>query len=59
MKYLNMKSHYGTETVDELDPRDFSTHKEFRQELRRLLNEYHLSGMNVYISSRPDKTWNS
>ena len=59
MKYLNMKSHYGTETVDQLDPRDFTSFKEFRQELRRLLNEYHLSGMNVYISSRPDKTWNN
>jgi len=59
MKYLNIKSHYGTETVDQLDPRDFTSFKEFRQELRRLLNEYHLSGMNVYISSRPDKTWNN
>ena len=59
MKYLNIKSHYGTETVDQLDPKDFTSYKEFRQELRRLLNEYHLSGMNVYISSRPDKTWNN
>lgn len=59
IKYLNMKSQYGVETVDDLDSRDFPTYKEFRQELRRLVNEYHLSGMSVYISSRPDKTWNN
>ena len=53
-----MKTSYGVETVDELNPEDFNTIKEFRTELRRLVNEYHLSGMNVYISSRCDKTWN-
>ena len=58
IKYLNMKTNYGTETVDDLDSRDFQTPREFRAELRRLVNEYHLCGMNVYISSRPDKTWN-
>lgn len=57
MKYLNIKSHYGVETVDELSPSDFKTYKEFRQELRRLVSEYQLSGMNVYVSSRCDKTW--
>ena len=56
-KYLNMKSNYGTETVDQLDSADFSTYKEFKAELRRLISEYHLSGMNVYVSSRATKEW--
>lgn len=57
MKYLNIKSHYGVETVDELNPKDFASFKDFRIELRRLVSEYQLSGMNVYVSSRCDKTW--
>lgn len=56
-KYLNLKTQYGTETVDELDTKHFCTYKEFRQELNRLVNEYQLSGMNVYVSSRCTKEW--
>ena len=58
MKYFNIKSVYGVETVDELNRKDFKTYREFKNEVRRLLGEYHLSGMNVYLSSRCDKTWN-
>ena len=58
MKYLNMKTDYGVETVDELDRKDFKTFREFRQELIRLINEYRIAGMNVYTSQRCDKTWN-
>ena len=56
-KYLNLKTHYGVETVDELDSSDFKTYKEFREELKRLLYEYHLSGQNAYISIRACKEW--
>jgi hypothetical protein len=56
-KYLNMKTVYGTETVDELNETDFLYFKEFRTELRRLINEYHLAGMQVYISSRCTNEW--
>lgn len=55
MRYLNLKTNYGTETVDELDPKDFNSPKEFRKELRRLVGEYGLAGMNVYASQRPCK----
>lgn len=55
MRYLNLKTAYGTETVDQLDPKDFQTRREFRQELKRLVNEYHIAGMNVYISQREAK----
>lgn len=57
-KYFNMKTSYGVETVDELSLSDFTSFKEFKIEVRRLLSEYTLCGMNVYISQRCDKTWN-
>ena len=58
MRYLNFKSVYGVETIDELNPKDFITFKEFRIELRRLISEYNLAGMNVYSSQRCSKDWN-
>lgn len=58
MKYFNIKSNYGTETVDELNPKDFKSYREFKKELNRLVKEYHIAGINVYISQRCDQTWN-
>lgn len=58
MKYLNIKTIYGVETVDELNPKDFETFKEFRAELKRLVKEYHIANMDVYISQRCCKEWN-
>ena len=57
MKYFNYKTGYGVETVDQIDQKDFIWYKEYRQELRRLLNEYRSAGMDVYISSRSTKDW--
>ena len=57
MKYFNIKTQYGVETVDQLDQKDFTFYKDFRQELVRLLNEYRLAGMNVYISQRACKEY--
>ena len=57
MRYLNYKSSYGIETVDQIDQKDFIFYKEYRQELVRLLNEYRLAGMNVYVSRRSTKDW--
>lgn len=59
MKYLNMKTNYGIETIDELDPKDFGSYREFRTELKRLVGEYHLAGMPVYTSQRCTKDWKS
>lgn len=56
-RYLNMRTSYGVETVDELSLSDFATRKEFIRELNRIINEYHLAGMNVYSSRRCDATW--
>jgi hypothetical protein len=58
-RYLNLKSVYGTETIDELDMKDFKTFKEFKKELFRLRSEYYLCNMFVYISQRSTKDWRS
>ncbi len=58
MKYLNFETKaHGVETVDQLDRKDFKTNKEFITELNRLVGEYRLSGMEVYISNRCTKEW--
>lgn len=59
MKYFNLKSVQGVETVDHLDPKEFKNFKEFKKELYRLLREYQLCGMNVYISQRACKEYYS
>lgn len=59
MRYLNLRTSYGVETVDELNSKDFSSRKDYLIELKRLISEYHLSGQPVYVSSRCDKSWNS
>ena len=57
MVYLNMKTQYGIETVDELNRKDFASFREFNAEARRLVSEYQLAGMNVYRSQRCTKDW--
>jgi hypothetical protein len=57
MKYFNIKTEYGIETIDQLNINDFNDWREFRKELARLKKEYHLVGMNVYISQRATKEW--
>ena len=55
--YLNMKTVYGIETVDELDSKDFKDRKSLGNEAVRLIGEYAIAGMHVYRSQRSDKTW--
>jgi len=55
--YLNMKSSQGTETVDEFTREENQSTKEFIQYINQMVSEYHLSGMNVYKSSRCTKDW--
>jgi len=57
VRYLNMVTSYGVETVDQLEQKDFNSYTEFKAELKRLINEYRLSGMNVYSSQRCTKDW--
>lgn len=56
-KYLNLKTVYGVETVDELNENDFTSFREFTKEVKRLCNEYRIAGMNVYTSIRCTKDW--
>lgn len=56
--FFNIKSQsHGTETVDELNRKDFKSHKEYRREVNRLRNEYQIAGMNVYTSKRSTNDW--
>ena len=57
MRYINYKGEHGTETVDCLDPKDFESFWEFRDELSRLIREYQIAGMDVYRSTRATKEW--
>jgi len=58
-KYLNLRTVYGVETVDELNTEDFKTLSDFNRELKRLKSEYRLNNMNVYSSQRATKEWNN
>lgn len=56
-RYLNLKTVYGVETVDELELKDFKNRSSFNKELKRLKGEYHLAGMSVYSSQRAASNW--
>ena len=54
-----MRGKHGVETVDELDRRDFKIFSQYKIELLRLVEEYRLCGMPVYISTRCTKKWSA
>ena len=57
MKYFNIKSVYGVETVDQIDKNDFKVYSEYKKELISMLYNYRLAGMAVYLSNRCTKEW--
>jgi len=60
MIYLNIKTVHGVETVDQLERKDFSSYKEYIQELKRLKNEYRLASncyAGIYSSQRCTNDW--
>ena len=57
MIYLNLKTSKGIETVDQLERNDFDSFKEYKIELKNLIINYRLAGMNVYKSQRACKDW--
>ena len=57
MTYINWRGPQGRETIDQIERQDFPTWKDYRTELRRLLGEYAVAGMNAYESSRPCSGW--
>lgn len=54
-KYINIKTQYGVETWDMVDSDEFESIKEYKVEIRNLINNYKLAGFNVYCSQRPSK----
>ena len=57
MIYLNLKTSKGIETVDQLERNDFDSFKEYKIELKNMVINYRLAGMNVYKSQRACKDW--
>lgn len=55
--YLNMRTSQGVETVDEFTQEIGQNWKDFRKYVREMVQEYQLTGMNVYRSSRSTKEW--
>lgn len=60
VRYLNCNIYGINETIDQLSLSDFKSFKDFKQELKRLKNEYNLSGCynNLRWSQRACKGWN-
>lgn len=61
MKYFNIKTRNGTETIDSVDRNDFRDFKEYKQAVNTLLERYRVAynrhGIRVYISQRCTKDW--
>jgi len=57
--FLNWRGPEGRETVDsvEHDATYWPDRRAMRKEARRLVSEYALAGMGVYLSSRPCANW--
>ena len=55
--YFNLRACGYRETVDELSRDTFKTWKEYRDECRKLVSEYHMAGMPVYASQRMCANW--
>ncbi len=60
MTYLNIKTTEGVETIDQINQFDFIFYKDYRNELKRLINEYKMSSnfySGLYTSKRCTKAW--
>ena len=57
-KYINIKTNYGIETIEEIRQQEFKTRKDYVKEYKRLLYEYRLNGQSVYLSQRACKDYN-
>lgn len=57
IRYFNIRTNQGIETVDKVNSKDFESRKDFIIELRRLKGEYNIAGMAVYTSQRCTNDW--
>lgn len=58
-RYLNTKLYGQTETIDQLELKDFASYTDFRKEQKRLKSEYSLAGGHggLYWSQRCTNDW--
>ena len=54
-KYINIKTSYGVETWETLQLSDYNSFREFRKEIKNIIQNYNLMGYNVYASQRKAK----
>ena len=54
-RYLNIKTQYGVETWETVSREDFSTYKEFINEIINIKKNYALNGYYLYTSQRASK----
>lgn len=55
IKYINTKTIHGVETWETLNLSDYNSLKEFRKEIKNIIQNYNLMGYNVYASQRKAK----
>ena len=55
--YINLKSNYGTETIDSVNSEEFPNIRDYKKELRSMVTNYRQMGMPVYISQRCTNDW--
>jgi hypothetical protein len=57
--YLNLRTSEGVETIDQFTRGEDSPQnpKEFKAHINAMIREYHISGQNVYKSTRSTKEW--
>ncbi|WNA15667.1 hypothetical protein XaC1_24 [Xanthomonas phage XaC1] len=58
-RYINAKSGSVTETIEELDSKDFASMNDFKNTLATRVGSHRmtLKSFKVYVSSRCDKSW--
>jgi hypothetical protein len=60
MTYLNLKINGKVETIDQINQFDFIFYKDYRTELKRLINEYKIASnyyAGLYTSKRCANEW--
>ena len=59
-RYINAKTGSLTETIEELNSKDFASMKDFKNTLTTRVGSYRMAfkSSDVYVSSRSTKSWN-
>lgn len=61
MKYFNIKTNNGIETIDSVDRNDYRNFNEYKKAVNALLKEYRTDykrhGIHVYISQKCTNDW--